>query len=109
MESRVFIFDTMRKKKIELKKAKPANAVVLSPVMRYENLGQLTVPNHLNLGNDGKLYLTRSGENDSKSSRQLISVKESIAWYRLGHEYNLSVTKDTGFSDWLKIVEQNLS
>jgi len=109
MEGRVFIFATMRKKKIELKKAKPASPIVLSPVMRYENAGQLTVPNHLNLGNDGKLYLTRSGQNDSKSSRQPISVKESIAWFRLGHEYNLSVTKDAGFSEWLKIVEQNLS
>lgn len=109
MEGRVFIFATMRKKKIETKKAKPARQVVLSPVMRYENPGQMTVPNHLNLGNDGKLYLTRGDGNDSKSSRQLISVKESIAWFRLGHEYNLSVTKDTGFSEWLKIVEQSVS
>lgn len=109
MEGRVFIFSTMRQKKVEPKKAKPASRVVLSPVMRYENPGQLTVPTHLNLGNDGKLYLTRTNGNDSKRSRQLISVKESIAWFRLGHEYNVSVTRDAGFSEWLKIVEQSVS
>lgn len=109
MEGRVFIFATMKKKKGELKKAKPSSQVLLSPVMRYENPGQLTVPNHLNIGNDGKLYLTRGGQNDSKTSRQLVSVRESVAWFRLGHEYNLSVAKDAGFSEWLKIVEQSIS
>jgi hypothetical protein len=67
MEGRVFIFATMRKIKNEFKRAKPASPVVLSPVMRYENAGQLTLPNHLNIGNDGKLYLTQIGENDAKS------------------------------------------
>ena len=78
--------------------------------MRYENPGQLTVPNHLNLGSDGELYLTRSVDvNDFKGSRQRISVKESIAWYRLGHEYNLAVTKDAGFGEWLKILERSIT
>jgi hypothetical protein len=41
---------------------KASSRVILLAVMRYDNPGQLTVPNHLNLGNDGKLYLTRAGE-----------------------------------------------
>lgn len=100
----------MKRKTSTPKKAKPAPQIVLSPVMRYENPGQLTVPNHLSIGNDGKLYLTSGSETGgSKGSRQLISVKESVAWFRLGHDYNLSVTKDVGFSEWLKIIEQSIS
>lgn len=100
----------MKKKITKLQRTKSVTPIILSPVMRYENPGQLTVPNHLNLGSDGELYLTQNSDaDDSKGSRQRISVKESIAWFRLGHDYNLSVTKDTGFSEWLKIVEQSIS
>ncbi|HEV2331052.1 MAG TPA: hypothetical protein VGY56_19900 [Verrucomicrobiae bacterium] len=100
----------MKKKTSKPHRTKSVAPIILSPVMRYENPGQLTVPHHLNIGDDGKLYLTRSGgTNDSQGSRQLITVKESVAWFRLGHDYNLSVTKDAGFSEWLKIVEQSIS
>jgi hypothetical protein len=88
----------------------------LSPVMRYDDSGQLTVPNQLNLGLDGKLYLTRSNENGNpknngspKTKPQLISLKESVAWFRLGHDYNLRQVEGERFSDWLKMVENALA
>ncbi len=72
-------FKTVRSKTTSPHKS---NSVVLSSVMRYDDPGQLTVPNHLNLGNDGKLYLTRSSEPDnSKAKPQPISLKESVAWF----------------------------
>jgi hypothetical protein len=87
-----------------------SSRVVLSSVMRYDNPGQLTVPNHLNLGNDGKLYLTRSTKTeDSKAKPQAISLKESVAWFRLGHDYGLNLAKGERFSEWLKMIESALA
>jgi hypothetical protein len=78
--------------------------------MRYDEPGQLTVPNHLSLGNDGKLYLTRSSEaGGPKAKPQPISLKESVAWFRPGHSYNLNLTRGESFSEWLKLIEQALS
>jgi hypothetical protein len=92
------------------KKTKPSSQVILFPVARYDDPGQLTVPNHLNLGNDGKLYLTRSGEAENlKAKPQPIGLKESVAWFRLGHDYNLNLTKGERFREWLKMIEQALS
>ena len=36
-------------------------------------------------------------------------MKESVAWFRLGHECNISLTKGEKFSDWLKSIEQGLA
>ena len=84
--------------------------MVLSRVMQYDDPGQLTVPNQLNLGNDGRLYLTRSSATaDSKAKPQLISLKESVAWFRLGHGYGLRVSQGERFGEWLKMVEAALS
>ena len=97
-----------RHKTVTRKTAEPSKSsrLVLSSVMRYDNPGQLTVPNHLNLGNDGKLYLTRSSETeDSKAKPQAISLKESVAWFRLGNDYSLDVAKGERFSEWLKMIE----
>ena len=92
------------------KKTKSSSQVILFPVMRYDDPGQLTVPNHLSLGNDGQLYLTRSSEaGSSKTKPQAISLKESVAWFRLGHTYNLIFTRGESFSEWLKLIEQALS
>ena|ERR1041384_2619471 len=86
---------------------RPSSHVILFQVMRYDNPGQLTVPNHLNLGSDGKLYLTRAQDEKSlKTKPQSISLKESIAWFRLGHDYNWNLTKGERFIDWLKMIEQ---
>ncbi len=93
-------------------KRKPAlsQQVALSLVMRYENPGQLTAPNQLSVGDDGRLYLTRAEEGQStKGKPQPISMKESVAWFRLGHECNISLTKGEKFSDWLKSIEQGLA
>ena len=101
-----------KQKSVTRKTAEPSRSgrVVLSSVMRYDNPGQLTVPNHLNLGNDGKLYLTRSGDARSpKAKPQPISLKESVAWFRLGHSYNLNLNKDESFSEWLKMIEAALA
>ena len=101
-----------RHKTVTRKTAEPSKSsrVVLSSVMRYDNPGQLTVPNHLNLGNDGKLYLTRSSETeDSKAKPQAISLKESVAWFRLGHDYSLILARAERFSEWLKMIERALA
>jgi hypothetical protein len=92
------------------KTTKASGRVILSPVMSYDNPGQLTVPNRLNLGNDAKLYLTRDGDaTNPKAKPQSISLKESVAWYRLGHDCNLSPTKRERFNEWLKLIEQALT
>ena len=89
---------------------KTSARVLLSPVMSYDNPGQLSVPNHLNLGNDGKLYLTRDSDaTNLKTKPQSISLKESVAWYRLGHDCNLNLTKGERFNEWLKLIEQALT
>ena len=86
-----------------------SSRAILSLVIRYENLGQLTVPNELSFGNDGRLYLTRSsGPEGEGAGPQAISLKESVGWFRLGQEYGLSVTKGDNFSEWLKTVEAAL-
>ena len=36
-------------------------------------------------------------------------MKESVAWFRLAHSYNLNLTKGESFSEWLKLIEQALS
>jgi len=36
-------------------------------------------------------------------------LKESVAWFRLGHSYNLNLTKGESFNEWLKLIEQALS
>ncbi len=88
------------------KTTKPSGRVILSPIMSYENPGQLTVPNRLNLGNDGKLYLTRDDDvTHPKAKPQTISLKESVAWFRLGHDCNLNLAKGERFNEWLKLVE----
>jgi hypothetical protein len=59
---------------------------------------------------DGKLYLTRSGEVESvRAKPQPITLKESVAWLRVGHQYSLNSTKGESFGDWLKLIEEALS
>ena len=84
--------------------------MLLSPIMWYDDTGQLTVPRHLNLGSDGKLYLTRSDPvANPKEKAQPISLKESFAWFRLGHDCNLNLTKGQKFNEWLRTVEAGLA
>ena len=62
------------------------------------------------MGNDGELYLTRDSDaTNPKAKPQFISLKESVAWYRLGHDCNLNRTKGERFSEWLKMIEQALT
>ena len=97
-------------KPAKLKANRLSSRVTLFAVMRYDNPGQLTVPNHLSLGSDGKLYLTRAEDaKNPKTKPQPISLKESVAWFRLGHDYNLNLTKGERFNDWLKMIEQAVS
>jgi hypothetical protein len=78
--------------------------------MGCDDPGQLTVPNLLNLGSAGKLYLTRSSEVESPTAKpQPISSKESVAWFRLGPDYSLNLTKRDRFSEWLKMIEETMS
>jgi hypothetical protein len=99
-----------KQSKPDKRKPAPSQPVPLSRVMRFENPGQLTVPNQLSLGGDSRLYLTRFEAGRSSEDRpQAISVKESVAWFRLGHECNLILTKGEKFSDWLKSIEQALA
>jgi len=89
---------------------KPVSKVVLSSILRYENPGQLTIPTHLSLGNDGKLYLTRAGEaGKAQAKPQRISLKESVAWFRVGHQYSLNSTEGDSFAEWLKMIEEAVS
>lgn len=90
--------------------AKPPAQAIVSAVMLHDNPGQLTVPNRLNLGNDDRLYLTRSSETQNpRANPQPISLKESVAWFRLGHDYSLSSRKGDTFSEWLKMIEGALA
>ena len=87
-----------------------SSQVVLSSVMRCDDPGQLTVPNHLNLGNDGKLYLTRSGEAAGpKLKPQPVSLKDSVAWFRVAQESGWKLVFGDSFSEWLKMIEKALS
>jgi hypothetical protein len=87
-----------------------SSKVVLSSVMRCDDPGQLTVPNHLNLGNDGKLYLTRSGEAAGpKLKPQPISLRDSVAWFRVGKECGWILAHGDCFGEWLKMIEKALS
>ena len=61
------------------------------------------------MGSDGKLYLARADDAKTPNAKpQRISLKESVAWYRLGHDCNLNLTKGERFNDWLKLIEQAL-
>ena len=79
---------------------------VFSLVMRYENPGQLTVPTHLFLGSDDKLYLAHDAV---ATNPQPISVKESVAWFRLAHDCHVCTAKEVAFSKWLGLVERELA
>ncbi len=92
------------------KTTKTNKPVILFPIMWYDDVGQLTVPKHLNLGSDGELYLTRSCPvANPKEKTQPISLKESFAWFRLGHDCNLNLTKGQKYGDWLRMVETALT
>lgn len=81
--------------------------LTLALVMQFEETGQLTVPQCLQIGSDGKLYLTRSaGSTDARERPQQISLRESVAWFRLGHQYNLAFKKGDAFCQWLSVIEQ---
>ncbi len=83
--------------------------MALSQVMRCDTPGELSVPNHLSLGNDGRLYLTRSVEGkDAKLKPQPINLKESLAWFRVGHECGWNLVHGDAFGDWLKLIERAL-
>ncbi len=83
--------------------------LTLALVMQFEETGQLTVPQCLQIGSDGKLYLTRSaGLTDARERPQQISLKESVAWFRLGHQYSLAFKKGDAFGQWLDLVERAL-
>ena len=78
--------------------------------MRCDDPGQLTVPNHLNLGNDDKLYLTRSGgAAGPKLKPQPISLRDSVAWFRVGQECGWNLAYGDCFGEWLKMIEKALS
>ncbi len=89
--------------------AKTSQCVHMSVVLRYDNPGQLTLPDQLNLGEDGRLYLTRSGEaEEPKAGPQPVSLEESVAWFRVGNDSHLRVIQGESFSEWLKRIEQAL-
>ena len=82
---------------------------VLSSVLRCDDPGQLSVPTQLSLGNDSKLYLTGSGEGQRlKLEPQPISLKESVAWFRVAHQCGLNLIHGDSFSEWLRMIEKAL-
>ena len=90
--------------------SKPSGKVVLFSVLQYANPWQLKVPNNLNLGSNGKLYLTRTRERRSAGVKPLpISLKESVEWLRLLHQCSLNFTTGERFGTWLKMIEKTLS
>ncbi len=59
-----------QERKTPRRKAADASVrIVLSRVVQYDDPGQLSVPNQLDLGNDGKLYLTRSSATVVRSGK----------------------------------------
>jgi hypothetical protein len=89
---------------------RPGPKPVLSSVLRCDNAGQLSVPTQLSLANDGRLYLTGSGEGQRlKLDPQSISLKESVAWFRVAHQCGLNLIHGDSFSEWLRMIEKALS
>ncbi len=98
------------KKRPKCKSTKQPAKLTFALVMQFEETGQLTVPRCLQMGSDGKLYLTRSvGPTGTREKPQPISLKESVAWFRLGHEYNLPLKKGDAFGQWLSMIERALA
>jgi hypothetical protein len=88
---------------------RPSQKPVLTLVLSCDHPGQLSVPTQLNLGNDGRLYLTGSGEGSVvKFDPQPISLKESVAWFRVGHQCGLNLIHGDSFSEWLRMIEKTL-
>jgi hypothetical protein len=93
------------KRKAAGRAAKPAYSLV----MQFEETGQLTVPQCLQLGSDGRLYLAHAVMADAgRQKPHCITLKESVAWFRLGHEYNLPIKKGDAFNQWLTMLERAL-
>ncbi len=89
--------------------AQPASRVLLAPVLQYGN-SSLGIPDQLNLGTNGKLYLTFSSQaNHPLAKPQTITLKESVAWFRVGNECSLKLIEGEKFYDWLRLVEQGLA
>ena len=89
---------------------KVAAKPVLSSVLHCDKPGQLSVPTQLSLGNDGRLYLTGSGEGQRlKLDLQSIRLEESVAWFRVGHQCGLNLVHGDSFSEWLRMIEKALS
>ncbi|MCS7337828.1 MAG: hypothetical protein NZ739_06265 [Verrucomicrobiae bacterium] len=77
--------------------------------MQFEDPGQLSVPHVLHLGSDGKLYLARAVEPVKPGDKpHPVSLKESVAWFKLGHQYNLQIKKGDAFAQWLDMLERAL-
>lgn len=85
--------------------AKPAYSLVL----QFEETGQLTVPQCLLLGSGGKLYLTHAVVPAAgRQKPHCITLKESVAWFRLGQEYSLPMKKGDAFNQWLTMLQRAL-
>lgn len=93
-------------------KRKPTGQAAKPPyslVLQFEETGQLTVPQCLQLGSDGRLYLTHAGAPAAgRQKPHCITLKESVAWFRLGHEYSLPMKKGDAFNQWLTMLERAL-
>ena len=89
---------------------KAGSKLVLSSVLHCDNPGQLSVPTQLSLGSDGRLYLTGFGEGQRlKLDPQSISLRESVAWFRVAHQCGLNLIHGDSFSEWLRMIEKALS
>lgn len=99
----------MTAKTAERAPAKSANKVLLTSVLQYGNC-TLAIPDQLSLGDDGKLYLTNSSPaNRSSAKLQSVTLKESVAWFRVGHECSLKLIEGEKFDEWLRLIEQGLA
>jgi chaperonin GroEL len=75
---------------------------------QFENMGAQMVREVASKTSDAAGDGTTTATALAEAKPQTISLKESVAWFRLGDDCNLNLTKCERFNEWLKLIQQAL-